>query len=96
MRIIIEFDQTTGAITTTRTEGRSEAPAEIRSLPPTIGLNAGACAGAGVSGPASVASAPPTGSGLAQGAPPEPHLDVFTPAANGASVEGIDAGAPPS
>lgn len=96
MRLIIEFDQTTGAITTTTTEARSEAPAEIPSLPPTIGLNAGPCAGAGASGPPSLASAAPPATRLAEGTPPEPHLDVFRPATNGASVEGIDAGAPPS
>jgi hypothetical protein len=96
MKITIEVDLATGAVSATRegAEGAAEATAEMLSTPPSIGVNAGPCAGAGLPPPETSA----TVQGALGAAPPEArpgfHVDTFTPVGNGPAPGALDAGAP--
>ena len=96
MKITIEVDLATGAVSATReaTEGAMEATAEVLSTPPSIGVNAGPCAGAGLSPPETSAAVPQTGAGPPAATTPGFHVDTFTPVGNGSAHEAFDAGTP--
>jgi hypothetical protein len=96
MKITIEVDLATGAVSATRAapEGATETIADVLSTPPSIGVNAGPCAGAGLSPPETSAAIPQVGAGLPPATTPGFHVDTFTPVRNGPTHEPFDAGTP--
>src|SRR5438876_681992 len=96
MKITIEVDLATGAVRATReaSEGAVETRADVLSTPPSIGVNAGPCAGAGLSPPQTSAAVAQTGAGPPPATTPGFHVDTFAPVGNGAVHEAFDAGTP--
>ncbi len=96
MKITIEVDLATGAVSATRaaSEEAIETRADVLSTPPSIGVNAGPCAGAGLSPPETSAPVPQTGAGPPPATMPGFHVDTFTPVGDGRAHEAFDAGTP--
>lgn len=96
MKITIEVDLATGAVSATRaaSEGATETMADALSTPPSIGVNAGPCAGAGLSPPETSAAVPQMRAAPPPATSPGFHVDTFTPAVNGPAHEAFDAGTP--
>jgi hypothetical protein len=95
MKITIEVDLATGAVSATReaSEGAVET-ADGLSTPPSIGVNAGPCGGAGLLPPEMSAAVPQMGAAPRPASIPGFHVDTFTPVTNGPAHEAFDAGTP--